>query len=73
MKLRLKDFRNSKELIINAFKRGGINEVRFLCCVSHINLIAAYTFILEELQDGVVEKARESLMEFYGVKEIIDD
>lgn len=71
MVVKLNDYRNNKGIILRAYEKGGLNEVRLLCAVSHIHLVAAYSFILEEHQDESVEEARDQLMSFYGVKEIV--
>lgn len=72
MKIKLRDFRASKPLIIKAYVEKGIDGVREVCVFSSIAFIAAFTYILEEFEDLEVEGDIKRLIEFYKVDEVVE-
>lgn len=63
----VEDFRSRKSHILKHIKKEGIDAITLYCTLSGVPLIAAYTFIMEDMPEykEICEKKIQSLINFY--------
>jgi hypothetical protein len=73
MKFKLKDYRGRKEEVIKTYRQKGISHISFYCSVASIPLLAAYSYINEEMPSKEVQDKIKVLIEFYEIYEIVEE
>ena len=71
MILDIKDFRASKDIILEMYEKGGIKKLQENMCFIGINLTAAYTFCNEKHPSRELDEAIARLCKFYGYDEVV--
>lgn len=72
MKLKLKDYRNSKDTVLEWYVKKGREGLQECCVISSIPLVAGCCYILEEQEAPELEELKENLIKFYGYTEIVE-
>lgn len=72
MIIRLSEFRKSKDIVMDVYNDRGLEGVQLMCAVSHIPLVSAYSYILEEIEDEKVKEHLDGVIKFYGITKIIE-
>jgi hypothetical protein len=74
MRVSLKPFENAhKENVQKLYLDAGVDAISFYCAVSFCPVVVAYTFCKQvDPENKEVQRRIESVMKFYGIKEVVE-
>ena len=71
MKIKLKDYRGSKEPLLKFYKKKGFTKIHDFCASTGLPIVVAMCYILEEEPDNKeAQEVKQRMIDFYEYTEI---